>query len=261
MKIGIIGCGWLGFPLGKELVNGGFDVIGSTTRKEKFKALSDAGIKPYLFELGQALPTEFLEMDLIIFTVPPRLREYIPSLKKVQQQLAVNNPWVIYISSTSVYPNNNANVFEEDAEIIKSSHSGISLLEAEQTFDQSIFKTTVLRFGGLYSDDRHPGKFLAGKENLEGASNPINLIHRDDCIGIIKRIISLKVQQEIFNACSPIHPERKEYYTLAARKLGLGEPSFSQFKAEFKKVDSSKLMKKLNYAFKYPNPLKALDLI
>jgi nucleoside-diphosphate-sugar epimerase len=261
MNIGVIGCGWLGLPLGKELVKDGFNVIGSTTRKERFRALSEAGIEPYLYELGDPLPDAFLALDLIIFTIPPRIKEYITLLKSVQQELAAVKPWVIYISSTSVYPDKNQEVVEEDAEIIKSSHSGIALLEAEQTFDASIFNTTVLRFGGLYSEDRHPGRFLAGKEGLTGATNPVNLIHRDDCIGVIKNIIILEIKNEEFNACSPFHPERKEYYTLAASKLGLKKPLFNDQEAGFKKVNSSKLIKELNYTFKYPNPLKALDLI
>ncbi len=261
MKIGIIGCGWLGFPLGRELVNDGVNVIGSTTRTERFEALDDAGIKPYLFELGQALPNELAEVDLIIFTIPPRIEEYISCLTEVVERLATSHPWVIYISSTSVYPNNNKEVVEEDAEIIKSLHSGISLLEAEQTFDSSIFNTTVLRFGGLYSEDRHPGRFLAGKEGLAGASNPVNLIHRDDCVEIIRKIIKQEKKNKVYNACSPIHPERKEYYTLATNKLGLKKPLFSDKEASFKKINSSKLISELNYTFKYPNPLTALDLI
>lgn len=261
MKIGIIGCGWLGLPLGKELSNAGYQLFGTTTSEDKFKHLRDAGIVPYLFRLGEGLPDNFQDMDLVICTIPPRIKEYISSLEKVSQQLAISKPWLIYISSTSVYPDNNSTVTEHDAEIIKSSHSGISMLEAEQVFDKSIFSTTIIRFGGLYSSDRHPGRFLAGKENLAGAANPVNLIHQDDCIGIIKRIIELEVKGEIFNACSPNHPGKEEYYTLAASKLGLKKPSFGTMKADFKKVNSSKLIERLNYTFKYPNPLTALDLI
>ena len=261
MKIGIIGCGWLGLPLGDELVRQGHNLIGTTTQLDKFRNLKEARIKPFLFQLGNPLPEEFLEIDLIIITIPPRIKPYIAELEKIKLQLLKSKPWLIYISSTSVYPDKNDAVVEQDAEIIKSSHSGIALLEAEQVFDVSEFETTILRFGGLYSSDRHPGRFLAGKQGLAGASNPVNLIHREDCIGIIKTIVSQQIKEEVFNACSPIHPKREEYYTLAASKLGLEKPSFSDKKANFKKVNSSKLIEKLNYSFKYPNPLSALDLI
>ena len=261
MKIGIIGCGWLGLPLGVELVKEGHSPIGTTTQSSKVQYLKEAGIKPFIFKLGEQLPEEFLKMDLIIFTIPPRSNNYIAELGKLKEQLIKSSPWLIYISSTSVYPDNNNTVTEDDAEIIKSSHSGISLLEAEQVFQEPEFETTILRFGGLYSSDRHPGRFLAGKQDLAGATNPVNLIHIDDCLGIIKLLVSKKIKGEIFNACSPIHPEREEYYTLAANKLGLEKPSFGTKKANFKKVNPSKLINKLNYSFKYPNPLTALDLI
>ena len=47
MKISILGCGWLGFPLAKSLVEKGFSVKGSTTSENKLSILSTAGILFY----------------------------------------------------------------------------------------------------------------------------------------------------------------------------------------------------------------------
>jgi Trk K+ transport system NAD-binding subunit len=46
MKIAILGCGWLGFPLGKNLVAKGHQVVGSVTSEAKTIPLSEAGIQP-----------------------------------------------------------------------------------------------------------------------------------------------------------------------------------------------------------------------
>ena len=52
-KISILGCGWLGFPLAKALIENGFSVKGSTTSTDKLTALENAGITPFLIEIGE----------------------------------------------------------------------------------------------------------------------------------------------------------------------------------------------------------------
>ena len=44
MKIAVVGCGWLGFPLAKNFVELGNTVIGTTTSSEKLSDLQEAGI-------------------------------------------------------------------------------------------------------------------------------------------------------------------------------------------------------------------------
>jgi nucleoside-diphosphate-sugar epimerase len=90
---------------------------------------------------------------------------------------------VLFISSTSVY--NDVDAFVTEETIARpATESGKQLLETEQLLQSNInFKTTI-RFGGLIGEDRHPVKFLAGRENLENPNAPINLIHQEDCIGI-----------------------------------------------------------------------------
>ena len=50
-KISILGCGWLGLPLAKALLEKGFSVNGSTTSTEKLSILENAGISPFLISL------------------------------------------------------------------------------------------------------------------------------------------------------------------------------------------------------------------
>jgi len=44
--VSILGCGWLGKPLGAALINEGYLVMGSTSRHENIGALKAAGIVP-----------------------------------------------------------------------------------------------------------------------------------------------------------------------------------------------------------------------
>ena len=47
MNIAVIGCGWLGFPLSKELLKQGHVVYGSTTTINKFDELIAESIQPF----------------------------------------------------------------------------------------------------------------------------------------------------------------------------------------------------------------------
>jgi nucleoside-diphosphate-sugar epimerase len=94
---------------------------------------------------------------------------------------------VLFISSTSVY--NDVDAFVTEETIARpATESGKQLLETEQLLQSNInFKTTILRFGGLIGEDRHPVKFLAVAKSRK-SNAPINLIHQEDCIGIINAI-------------------------------------------------------------------------
>jgi nucleoside-diphosphate-sugar epimerase len=165
---------------------------------------------------------------------------------------------VLFISSTSVYPENNQHAKEDDHSVPEKA-SGRALLEAENILKQQTdFKTTIIRFGGLIGLNRNPARFLLkSSQPIEDA--PVNLIHQDDCIEIISAIISQNVWGETFNACSPEHPMKKDFYTKAAIQSGYTVPEMSSRQAKYKIVDSSKLIRLLNYQFIYPNPIEYLE--
>ena len=82
------------------------------------------------------------------------------------------------------------------------------------------------------------------------------MIHRDDCIAIISKIIEKDVFGETFNACADHHPTRKEFYTEARKNLGKPEPMFKkEADLKFKKISPKKLMNTLNYEFIHNNLL------
>ena len=52
-QISILGCGWLGLPLAKSLLQNGFSIKGSTTSLKKIFPLQSAGITPFLVRLEE----------------------------------------------------------------------------------------------------------------------------------------------------------------------------------------------------------------
>ena len=116
---------------------------------------------------------------------------------------------MLFISSTSVYGEENLIVTEE-TELNPDTESGKQLVQTEQLLQSNLnFKTTILRFGGLIGEDRHPIKFLAGRKNIENPNAPINLIHQDDCIGIIMEILEIEFLERNLQCRDAFSPESK----------------------------------------------------
>lgn len=266
--VSILGCGWLGVPLAKHLLEAGFQVKGSVTSLEKIDLLSQAGISPFRVVLSEAemLVSDpgFFNCDVLIISIPPRRIEAIERIYPAQ--LAQLIPFilkygirkVIFISSTSVYPENRKAAREEDTcEPDKS--SGKAIILAENLFkNRNEFETTIIRFGGLIGADRNPARFLL-KSSFPVDNNPVNLIHLDDCIGIIASVIDQDMWGEVLNACCPEHPLKKEFYGKAAGISGSPVPVFSEEDKPYKIVDSSKLISLLNYKFRFSSPMDYLE--
>lgn len=269
-SISILGCGWLGVPLAKHFIQRGWPVKGSVTSEDKFDLLRHAGIMPFRILVSDTEvimdDPDFFHADVLIISIPPartddveqvfpsQMRRLIPFIEHSGIQK------VIFISSTSVYPEQNQVAREEDRQPPDKA-SGRALREAESLLrEQSVFKTTIIRFGGLIGINRNPARFLLkSSQPIEDA--PVNLIHQDDCIEIITGIIEQEVWGETFNACSPEHPMKKDFYTKAALQTGYAVPQMTEQSKAYKVVDSSKLIRRLNYEFIYPNPMDYLETL
>ncbi|HET7361357.1 MAG TPA: SDR family oxidoreductase [Salinimicrobium sp.] len=265
MNISILGCGWLGFPLAKHLIKKGHHIKGATTSPEKLHLLEAENIAPFLVRLIPQLenPEEvksFWNSDILVLNIPPGRKRYnvidfhTQQIRSVTEAIA-NSPinFVVFVSSTSVYPKFPGAVSEKDAVPGKAGRdSGNALLEAEKMLmENTSFETTVVRFGGLLGYGRNPAKHLAGRKDLPNGNAPVNMIHRDDCISIITQIIEDKITGEVFNAVSDDHSPRRNYYNEAVNKLGLEPPTFVKDKEEnHKLVKNDKLKSYLGYAFK-----------
>lgn len=260
-NISILGCGWLGLPLAKSLLSKGFSVKGSTTSLDKISLLQNTGMEAFQIALSKnkisgEIDSFLSNSEILIIDIPPKLRGntaenfvakielLIPFIEKAKVEK------LLFVSSTSVYSDDNSTITEE-TKPQPDSESGRQLFTTENLLQSNPnFKTTIIRFGGLIGEDRHPIRLLAGRQNLENPDAPINLIHLTDCIGIIEKVIDKDFFGEIFNAVAPFHPKRKEYYTKKALGLNLPLPLFDKSKPSVGKVISSeKVMTLLEYPF------------
>ena len=262
-NISIIGCGWLGLPLAKELLAADYHLKGSTTSVEKLEDLKSFGIDPYIVKLTEEGIQGDIEAclsgsEILVFNIPPGLRKNPESDFVMQMRLLI--PYienssvekVIFVSSTSVYGDEESlPTITEDSIKNPDSEAGRQLLQVEELFQKNgHFKSTILRFSGLFGGNRHPAKYLSEKTNIQNPKAPVNLIHLEDCIGIIKQIIEKEIWNETFNASSTPHPSRRDYYTSICKAKNLPLPIFVQNSiSKGKYIDSTKLERLLDYKF------------
>lgn len=272
IKTSILGCGWLGLPLAKSLFSKGYEVKGSTTSESKLEMLKDAGILPFQIQLEEhqiiGNMEDFLkETDVLIIDIPPGLRKAISPTLEMTFVNKIKNliPYiekssiqkVIFVSSTSVYGDGFPIVeITEETKPNPDTESGKQLAITETLLQSNPhFKTTVIRFGGLLGEDRHPIKFLAGRTNVENPDAPVNMIEREDCIGIIEKSLDFARDDkwewnQVFNAVAPQHPTRKEYYHKKAQILNLPLPIFAEnLESKGKMISSKKVETILGYSF------------
>ena len=268
MQLSVLGCGWLGLPLARELVRRGHSVKGSVTRAEKLGELAAAGVEGHRLELSPT-PVEdtegffdmsFFDADALIVTLPPKRRE--PGVEarypaQVAQALRATpaDTRIVFTGSTSVYPELNRTVTEADAGAAEApiSASGRAILAAEKLLQAR--GATILRLAGLYGYDRQPGRSLSGRD-VSGGDARVNLVHRDDVVRVLVQVIEKEVQNVTLNVCTDLHPTRREVYTRQAERLGFAPPRFVEPHIEDHKLVNSEVLKTaLGFTFRYPDPL------
>ncbi len=262
-QISILGTGWLGLPLAKTLVEENYTIKGSTTSENKLKTLSENDIIAYQIALTEDGPTgditSFLSgSDILIINIPPGLRRnpeinFVAKIRTLLPHIeksTVKN--VLFVSSTSVFADlEGFPLISDETAPNTTSNAGKQLIEVEQLLQNNThFKTTILRFAGLFGPSRHPAKMLSRRSNIKNPKAPVNLIHLDDCIGVVKKIIEIQSWGHIFNASYPDHPEKANYYRTVCKKMGLPTPDYDfETASKGKIINSHKVQETLKYIF------------
>lgn len=266
-----MGCGWLGFPLAQQLLHDGFEVKGSTRSDEKYQLIKENGITPFRISIPEDLPecrsSQFWKSDTLFLNIPPERgnnngkNNYTQKIEAVRNILESSDSTierVIFASSTSVYPSSEGYYTEDKTDPGNCSRpAGEAILKAEQALQESeAFDTVILRFGGLYGYNRHPVHYMAGRTGISGPHKPVNLIHQDDCIRIVRALLKSDIRNAVFNAVSDGHPPRKTMYQSAAKHFGVTPPQFdSESKSINRIISNKKLKEELDFTFTYPNPM------
>jgi len=250
MKISVVGCGWLGLPLAKHFVENGFTVYGSTTSESKLKLLQGLKITPFLWDVSsnEDYPDFLTNCDVLVINIPPSKvngdKSYSLCLLNVVKQIS-NKTKVILVSTTGVYPNDleNASIDFLFDKMDKTKETVLSEIKLSEQLSERL---SIVRMAGLIGEKRHPINSLHKKREIPNGDAPLNLIHLNDAIGIISKIIKEEYWGKIINGCYPEHPTKKEYYTESANYFKLKNPTFLDGGHKNKSINS---ISTLNYKY------------
>jgi nucleoside-diphosphate-sugar epimerase len=278
MRVLIVGCGYVGLPLGKELARLGHEVFGLRRSAFAETELQAAGIVPLHADITQpeTLAKLPLDFDWVVNCTASGgggtedyRKIYLEGNRNLVSWLA-GSPLkkFLYTSSTSVYGQNDGSVVTEQSPAEPEADTAKVLVETEKFLLSVVaerqFPAVILRVAGIYGPGRgHWFKqFLRGEARIEGdGARWLNMIHRDDLIGVIIAALERGVPGEIFNAadCEPVS-QRKFFEWLAAELKQPMPPSvpadenlWRRRGVTNKRVSNAKLLAELKYQFQFPD--------
>lgn len=277
MRVLIVGCGYIGTALGRDLAGRGHEVFGLRRSNAAEAALRAAGIHPVVADVTRLdslarLPGPF---DWVVNTVSSGrggLDEYRASYLAGTQQLL---RWLeaqpprrfLYTSSTGVYGQNDGSLVTESSPAEPASPTARILVEAERclldAFANSGFPASVLRVAGIYGPERtfFLRQFLNGEARLSGDGGRfLNMVHRDDVAGAIRAALENGRPGEIYNVADDEPVTQLHFYEWLANTLGRPLPAtVPEAVAEdrkrgltSKRVSNRRLKSKLGYSFRFP---------
>jgi len=277
MRVLIVGCGYVGLPLGKELVRQGHAVFGLRRSILAEAELKAAGIVPLHADITQPktlarLPRDF---DWVVNCTASGggdaddyRKIYLEGNSNLVKWLA-DSPVkkFIYTSSTSVYGQNDGSVVTEKSPAEPDAATSKVLAETENFLlaaAQRKFPAVILRVAGIYGPGRgHSFKqFLRGDARIEGDGERwLNMIHRDDIIDVIIAAMRDAKPGEIFNAVDSEPVSQLEFFKWLATELKKPMPPTVLADAEAwrkrgvtnKRVSNAKLRAELKYEFQFPD--------
>lgn len=276
MRVLIIGCGYVGLPLGGELVRAGHEVFGVRRSADTSTQLTKYGIRPVIADITRReylskIPGPF---DWVVNTVSSTkggVDEYRAVYFEATKHLL---DWLsgqplrkyIYTSSTSVYAQADGSwVTEESATEPKSETSRV-LVETEQLLlnaaEHTDFPAIILRVAGIYGPERGHlfQQFLRGEARMGGAgSRLINMIQRDDVVAAIIAGLNKGAAGAIYNVTDDEPVAEHKFFRWLADKLAMPMPPFNEAAnparkrgATNKGVSNQKLRLALGCELKYP---------
>lgn len=275
MRVLIVGCGYVGLPLGAELVRQGHKVFG--LRRSAAEELESAGLTPLMADVTApdtlaSLPRDY---DWVVNcaasgggSVEDYRRLYLQGTRNLIEWLAPAPPQkFVYTSSTSVYGQNDGSLVKEQSPTEPQAETAMVLVETEKLLLEAAqakqFPSVILRVAGIYGPDRgHWFKqFLRDEARLDGKGGRIlNMIHRDDLIGVVIAALQNGRAGEIYNAVDDEPVSQLKFFEWLGGTLDKPLPPSVTEDAEAnrkrgvtnKKVSNRRLKMELGYQFKYP---------
>jgi nucleoside-diphosphate-sugar epimerase len=279
MSVAILGCGYVGLELGRQLAPD-HAVVGVRRSTDGCDAIERAGFDAVRADITSADELDAVpDVDALVFAASSGGRDadaaheiYVDGLRTAIETFGArtHSPTrLVYTSSTGVYGDHDGDWVDEETPIEPTTEKTEVLAEAERIAREEASEYgidgTVVRFAGLYGPERYRlSRYLDGPVT-EGS---LNMVHRDDAAGAIRFLLDADAAREgcvlavddepapkwefadwLADECGVSRPETQ---TTAERLAGddLSDPARRRIETE--KHCSNEKLRELGYEFAYP---------
>lgn len=275
MQILIVGCGYVGLPLGVRLVEAGHTVW--ALRRSPGHDVVDAGLRPLAADITDRRSLASLgtmKFDAVVNTVAAGgggaqeyRRVYLEGMANLLDSLGPACPrHFIYTSSTSVYGQDDGSLVTEASPAAAEAETSQVLVAAEQFLVQAAesqgFAGAILRCAGIYGPGRGYWlqQFLQGSATLDGdGARWLNMIHRDDVAGAVVAVLERSLTFGVYNVVDQEPVQQKTVFAWLAERLKRPMPGSTapnellrKRGATNKRVSGEKLRLELQWRMRYP---------
>ncbi len=252
-----------------------WDIIGTTTDKDKLKEMRKKGVKAFLF--SDKIPftdpvMAFEGVTHILISVPPNKGGDIIFQTHARDILQVTSiEWIGLLSSTSVYGNQDGRTVDEESERRPTSERGSKRARAEVQWLKmrriAQIPINIFRLSGIYGPGRSAlDTVRAGvTRRIKKDGHAFNRIHVDDIVQVLIASMKQPKPGDIYNLADDNPAQSHELIDYACKLLGKPVPPMidyeeadmspmaASFYKDNKRVDNTKIKDKLGITLKYPD--------
>lgn len=275
----IIGSGYLGERVARLWLKAGDTVYAMTRSPVRAVEFKQAGIEPVIADVMQPDTLDSLpECECVLHAVGYDRRApydkravYVDGLRNVLERLPESVQRLVFVSSTSVYGQQNGEWVDESSPCEPTSEGGKICLAAESLVHERFTpnnsrRAVILRPSGLYG----PGRLLARTEQLRSGTplrgNPdawLNLVHIDDVAQAVLLSADAVDPAKSYLVSDTQPLRRADYYSQLAALVGTGPPVFADTAPGDpsplnKRCCSKKICDELNLQLRFPTVAEGL---
>lgn len=235
----IIGCGYLGRRVAARWLARGDSVYALTRSESNSRELHSLGIRPIVGDVTRPDSlTNLPQVDTVLHAVgfdrnagPSKREVYVNGLQNVLPAVADRCHRFLYVSSTSVYGQENGERVDESSPCAPTTESGEICRAAEQLVEalEGDSLGIVLRLAGIYGPDRLLSRIEAIRDGLAlpGPRDAwLNLIHVDDAALVVEHVAAQEMPDRLLLVSDDEPIRRHHYYETLAKNLHAPVPQF-----------------------------------
>jgi len=237
MQILIIGCGQIGTDCARMLRASGHSVSGLRRNGSRLPDWMGR-ISADVLDKDALTLVETIPADIVIYQVAASAFNedayrgaYVTGLNNCIERLSNRAIPLLFVSSTSVYHQDDGSWVDESSVVQPQSFNGQIMLEAENIVAQ-LPGSASIRFSGIYGPQRLRmiERVKAGGVNLdtEGDGVMTNRIHSADCAAVLSHLTTIHLNQDLprpplwlASDCEPA--TRSEVFTFIREELAVGK--------------------------------------